>query len=119
MQRKRKVGFILEAILVLIIMASLSSIAVPRIAEMIDQEQADLCTEELADIRMAVEEMLADSQARTLRPIGPTRDIGLVQTTDTPPLVLADYLSDSGYYFVKSGCSYSFASYGEVTQACP
>ena len=119
MQRKRKVGFILEAILVLIIMASLSSIAVPRIAEMIDKEQADLRTEELVDIRMAVAEMLVDSQAKTLRPIGPTRDMGLVQTTDTPPLVLAAYLSDSGYYFLKSDCSYSFTSYGEVTQDCP
>ena len=119
MKRKRKIGFILEAFLVLIIMAALSSIAIPKIAEMMDEDQSELRTEELADIRMAVAEMLADSQAKTLRPVGPTRDMGLVQTADTTPLVLADYLSDSGLYFLKSECSYSFTSYGEVAQDCP
>ena len=36
MQKKRKIGYILEAVLVFIIMAALVSIAVPKIAEMID-----------------------------------------------------------------------------------
>lgn len=63
--------------------------------------------------------MLADSPAGVLRPIGPTRDTGPVQTTDIPPLVLADYLSDSGNDYIKTDCSYSFAADGTVSQACP
>jgi hypothetical protein len=36
MQRKKKIGYIIEAVLVFIIIAALASIAVPEIAEMID-----------------------------------------------------------------------------------
>jgi type II secretory pathway pseudopilin PulG len=119
MQRKRKIGFILEAIFVFVIMATLSSIAVPKIADMIGQEQSELRSEELGDIQMAVTEMLADSQTKTLQPVGPTRDMGLVRTTDTPPLALENYLGGSSQYLLKSDCSYSFASDGGITPDCP
>jgi hypothetical protein len=119
MHGKRKTGFILEAVFVLVIMAALSSIAVPEITEMISEEQPELRAGELGDIQTAVTDMLADSQTKTLQPIGPTRDMGLVQTTDIPPLVLTDYLDNPDMLLAESDCNYSFTADGRVIQDCP
>ena len=119
MQRKRKIGFILEAIVVLILIAVLSSIAVPRIGLMVGDEQEELRDEELNDIRGAVAEMLADSPSGTLKPVGPTQDIGQVQTDDIIPLFLADYLHNNGAFIIESDCYYIFSSDGIVTWDCP
>ena len=119
MQRKRKIGFILEAIAVFVIMAVLSSIAVPKIGEMIDREQDDLLADEFITVKTAVTEMLDESTVKTLQPIGPIQDIARVQTNDTPPLVLADYLDIDDMRSVELGCHYTFTAEGEVTQDCP
>ena len=119
MQRKRKIGFILEAIVVLILIAVLSSIAVPRMGQMVDDEQEELRTEELNDIQGAVAEMLADSPSGTLKPVGPTQDMGKVETNDTMPLVLTNYLRNNGAFIIESDCYYIFSSGGIVIQDCP
>lgn len=119
MQRKRKIGFILEAILVFALVAVLSSIAVPQIDQMIDNEREELRAEELDDIRGAVAEMLADSPSGTLKPVGPTQDMGQVETDDIIPLVLTEYLQDNGAFTIESDCHYVFSADGIVTQDCP
>lgn len=119
MQRKRKIGFILEAIVVLILIAVLSSIAVPRMGQMVGDEQEELRAEELNDIQGAVAEMLADSPSGTLKPVGPTQDMGKVETNDTMPLVLTNYLRNNGAFIIESDCYYIFSSGGIVIQDCP
>lgn len=119
MQRKRKIGFILEAIVVLILIAVLSSIAVPRMGQMVGDEQEELRAEELNDIQGAVAEMLADSPSGTLKPVGPTQDMGKVETNDTMPLVLTNYLGNNGAFIIESDCYYIFSSGGIVIQDCP
>ena len=119
MQRKRKIGFILEAIVVLILIAALSSIAVPQVGQMIGDEQNELHAEELNDIQGAVAEMLADSSSGILKPVGPTQDMTQVVTDDIIPLVLTNYLSNNGAIIIKSDCHYSFSFDGIVTQDCP
>jgi len=119
MQRKRKIGFILEAIVVLLLVAVLSSIAVPQIEQMVGDEQEELRTKELDDIQGAVAEMLADSPSGTLQPVGPTQDMGRVETNDTMPLVLTNYLRNNGAFIIESDCHYIFSSGGIVIQDCP
>ena len=119
MQRKRKIGFILEAIVVLILIAVLSSIAVPQVEQMIGDKQNELHAEELNDIQGAVTEMLADSPSGILKPVGPTQDMTQVITDDIIPLVLTNYLSNNGAFIIKSDCHYSFSFDGIVTQDCP
>jgi type II secretory pathway pseudopilin PulG len=119
MRRKRKIGFILEAIVVLILIAVLSSIAVPRIEQMVDDEQQELRAQELNDIRGAVAEMLADSPSGTLKPVGPTQDMTQVETNDIIPLFLTYYLGNNGVFIIESDCYYIFSSGGIVIQDCP
>ena len=119
MRKKRKIGFILEAVVVFILIAVLSSIAVPQIEQMIDNKQDELRAQELDDIQGAVAEMLADSPSGTLNPVGPTQDMGHVVTNDIMPLLLSNYLRNNGAFIIESGCHYIFSSDGTVTQDCP
>lgn len=116
MKRSRKTGFILEAIAVFVMMAVLTSIAVPKIGRMVDQEQN---AGELRMIKDAIAEMLEDSQVKMLQPIGPIRDLTEVRTNDSPPLHLADYLDINKIESDGLDCEYAFAADGEVTQQCP
>jgi len=119
MQRKRKIGYILEAIVVFVLMVVLSSIAVPKIGDMIDREQDELRADEFIIVKTAVAEMLADSTVKSLQSTGPVQDIGRVQTNDSPPLVLEDYLDISEMRSEELGCFYTFTAEGDVTQECP
>ena len=119
MQRKRKIGFILEAIVVFILIAVLTSVAVPQIKQLTNNEQDELRAQELDDIQGAVAEMLADSPSGTLKPVGPTQDMGQVVTDDITPLFLTDYLRNNGAFIIESDCYYIFSSDGIVTWDCP
>jgi hypothetical protein len=119
MPRKRKIRFILEAIIVFVFVAALSSIAVPEIEQMINNDQEELRVQELNDIQGAVAEMLADSPSGSLIPVGPTRDMEQVRTSDAIPLILENYLSSNGDFTIKSDCYYIFTIDGQVTQNCP
>ncbi len=64
--------------------------------------------------------MLADSTTGQLTPVTtPTADMSTVQTTDTTPLVLSDYMTGLNGTSVRSGCTYTFAADGTVTQTTP
>jgi hypothetical protein len=119
MPRKRKVVFILEAVVFFILIAVLSSVVVPQKEQLTNDKPDGLRARELNDIREAVTEMLADSPSGTLKPVGPTRDMGQVVTDDIVPLVLTSYLGNDGAFIIESDCYYIFSSDGTVTQDCP
>ena len=119
MKRTRKIVYVLEAVFVFTLMALLTSIAVPKIGDMIEQDRNDMRSEELHDIETAVAEMLSESTVKTLQSTGLVRDISIVQTNDSPPLFLSDYLDIEEMQSSDLGCSYSFTADGEVIQECP
>lgn len=112
-------GYFLEAFVVIAILGTLSAIAIPRIGHLINEGKVESCESELHNIQTAVTEMLSDSITGTLKPVGPTADMRLVQTTDTQPLVLTDYLNGLSKGSIESGCTYTFTAHGKVTQTYP
>ena len=116
MTEKKATGFIIEVFVVLSVLGILAAIALPNIGQMIDKSRAASSDTEFHNIQIAVVEMLYDSSTRTLVPVGPTADMNDVLTSDTPPLVLTDYLLGRDSGLVTLGCMYSFAVDGTVTQ---
>jgi len=120
MQERQTAGLFLEIFVAMAILGVLSAIAIPHVGEMINKSKVESWEVELRNIQTAVTEMLYDSKTGTLEPVGPTDDMSQVHTTDTPPLILTDYLQRMGDNSkVKSGCSYIFAANGTVTQILP
>lgn len=119
MEERDGAGFFLEIVVVIAILSCLSAVALPDINRLIGKGKPESRDSELHGIQTAVTEMLVDSAAGTLKPVGPTADMSLVQTSDTPPLVLSDYLFGLDGTSVKSGCSYTFAADGTVIQIPP
>ena len=119
MKRSRKIAYVLEAIVVFVLMAVLTSFAVPKIGDMIDHEKNESRAEELMTIEVAVARMLADSTVKTLQPTGPIQNVSVVRTNDLPPLMLVDYLDVDGINSSGLGCFYAFSKDGKVTQECP
>lgn len=118
MQEKKAAGIFTELLLVVMVLGTLGAIAVPRIGNMIDRTNTVAQESELHNIQTAVVEMLCDSETRTLEPAGPTADMSEVLTSDTPPLVLENYLSKK-IGALSTGCNYSFDAQGGVTQILP
>jgi type II secretory pathway pseudopilin PulG len=119
MQNRQVVGYFLEAFVVIAILGTLSAIAIPQISHLVNEGKTESYESELHNIQTAVTEMLSDSMTGILRPVGPTADMSQVQTTDTPPLVLTNYLTRLGENSIKSGCTYTFTAHGKVTQKYP
>ncbi len=119
MQEKQAAGFFLEVLIVVAILGTLSAIAIPRVGQMIHETEATSQESELHNIQTAVIEMLCDSTTGTLEPVGPTDDMSEVRTSDTSPLVLADYLLGLDGGSLNTGCNYTFAADGTATQVLP
>jgi len=101
------------------ILGILSAIAIPHVGQMIYKSKVESQETELHNIQTAVTEMLYDSTARTLEPVGPTIDMSQVRTIDTPPLVLSDYLLGLNGTSLELSCRYIFNVDGTVTQVLP
>lgn len=119
MQEKQAAGLFLEVFIVVAILGTLSAIAIPRVGEMINKAGVGSQESELHNIQTAVIAMLCDSTTGTVEPVGPTDDMSEVCTSDTPPLVLADYLTGLDGGSLNTGCNYTFAADGTVTQIPP
>lgn len=119
MQEKKAAGIFLEIFIVVAILGTLSAIAIPSVGQMMDKAGISAQKSELHNIQTAVIEMLYDSTTGTLEPVGPTADMSEVRTSDTPPLVLADYLLGLDGGTLNSRCNYTFAADGKVTQILP
>ena len=61
MHRKRKIAYIIEAIFVFVLMFALTSIAVPKIGEMIGQDPDEIRADQFHKVKVAVSEMLSES----------------------------------------------------------
>ena len=119
MQDKQTAGLFLGIFAVVGILSILSAIAIPHVGLMTYKGRDNARTTEYYTIKIAVTEMLNDSSAGTLIPIGPTTDMSKVYTGDAQPLVLTDYLNRSKSKTSTLGCSYTFATYGMVFQEMP
>jgi len=118
-QERAASGFFIEIVVVVAILGFLSAIAIPNVGKLIGKGKIESYESELHNIQTAVTAMLTDSATGTLKPVGPTADMSQVQTSDTPPLVLTDYLTCLDEALVKSGCTYAFTANGTVTQIPP
>jgi type II secretory pathway pseudopilin PulG len=119
MQEKQVAGVFLEIFVVVVILGLLSAVAVPHVSQMMSKSKFTARETEFQNIQTAVIEMLHDSIIGTLEPVGPTADMSWVHTTDTPPLILTDYLLGVKDGSVRLGCTYSFSADGTVNQIKP
>jgi Tfp pilus assembly protein PilE len=116
MQEKYAAGIFLEIVAVVTMLGVLAAIAIPHASQMTVKSRPLSSEAELETIQTAVVEMLQDSVTQTLEPVGPTTDMSLVCTNDTPPLLLSYYLLDTKEAWVKLNCAYSFTADGTVYQ---
>lgn len=119
MQQRNGVGFFFETVVVVAVLGILSAIAIPNVGHLIGKGKIESYQSEFRNIHTAVTEMLTDSTTGTLKPVGPTANMDEVQTSDTPPMVLTDYLIGLDGTSVRSGCTYTFAADGTVKQIPP
>jgi len=119
MQDKQTVSLFWGIFAVVGILAILAAIAIPHAGMMTHKGRDKARTTEYYTIKIAVTQMLNDSAAGTLVPVGPTTDMSKVYTSDAEPLVLTDYLHSSKSKTAELGCSYIFATYGTVFQELP
>jgi hypothetical protein len=119
MPEKKIAVIFLEIFAVVAILATLSAVALPNVGKLFDKGKVEARESELRNIRTAVVAMLCESVSGKLLPVGPTADMALVRSGDTPPLVLADYLQGLDGDFLKTGCTYNFTAEGQVTQILP
>lgn len=119
MQEKQQAILFLEIFVVMAILGVLFAMALPHIGNLFNQGKTEAFETELHNIQTAVMEMLLDSATSTLEPVGPTADLTEVRTTDSPPLVLADYMLGLRDGVVRSGSQYIFATDGMVRQLLP
>ena len=119
MQEQQATGFFLLTLVVVSIMGILASVAVPHVSKMIHNSRVGAWETEFQNVQTAVTELLFDSAEGYLLPVGPTEDMGMVQTADSPPLVLADYLLGLEDDHLQLGCAYTFGENGTVWQLLP
>ena len=119
MQQKSAAVVLLEIFVVVAILGTLTAIAIPGIGKMINRGKDEARDLELRNIQTAVTLMLYDSAMGMLKPVGPTSDMSLVLTRDTPPLVLTDYLQGLEDDRLKTDCTYNFTADGTVIQVLP
>jgi len=119
MKEREGLGFFLEIVVVVVMLSTLSAVAMPSIGKMINKSRVAGFGTELDNIQTAVTAMLAESDAGVLVPVGPTADMSKVKTADMVPLVLTDYLRGLDETVLESGCTYKFTANGTVTQILP
>ncbi len=119
MKEKQVAGIFLEIFVVVLILSLLLAVAIPHVGQMLSKSKAVSRETELQNIRTAVIEMLCDSGAGILEPVGPTNDMSEVHTRDIPPLFLSDYLQGRSGCSGEDPCTYSFTADGTVVPMGP
>ena len=119
MQEKQGAGYFIEIVVVVALLGCLSAVALPNVGHLVNKGKTESYNTELHNIQTAVVQMLVDSTSGTLEPVGPTDDMSRVQTCDTPPRILSDYLHFLNGTLTRSGCTYTFSADGTVKQFTP
>ena len=139
--RRGQKGFTLVELLVVIgILGVIAAVVVPNVGSFIGRGKSESYETELHNIQTSVMAVLTDSTTSVLGGTTPlaaasaTTNMSLVQTTDTTPLVLSNYLTGLGAddpstpavvetadppIYVKTGCTYWFDADGTVHQVAP